>query len=203
MQDKDYMFAKGDIPAHLFCKTEEVRPGTWRASTDLGFDDDVSWPSFAKYASSKADAEEQVKAAVASKLCNYDLRYKAGKHFARKQRFLDAGIDPDQVSLGILKGDDTNPWWDVLDDSTGWLNRVKHTRHLEFFTQLLTVEAKAEIEAGTIPPEEAIAGILEDVPEHASWSPFRGEQRMAIQDYLSERLSAELAPLPDETPTPE
>ena len=203
MQKEDYRFAScpvEEIPATLLCRTRQAENSDWVAYPDLGFEDLVSWPSFSRYSEIKEMAEQLVKDVVVDRLGNYDLRYRVGPYIARKQRFIEAGVDPEPIINTIRKGEtscinyDAN-WWDVLrieGVDYNWTDRLRDVRNLEFLYQLLVVEAKLQIEVGETTADDAISYILHEIPENACRTPIEGTRRERIQDFLSERLESEL-----------
>ena len=136
-----------------------------RAVLDTGFYEEVSDPDFAPsgygadFETSAKNCGTRIREAALDGnrygcLRGYDLHYRLMRHWDRKEKFVDLGLDPNEVMRGCH---DSFGHWPL---GGSWLNNVKGARHAEFFFKLLVATGQKGIEEGVYDRASVIDAIM-------------------------------------------
>ncbi|HDZ53532.1 hypothetical protein LCGC14_0044880 [marine sediment metagenome] len=141
-----------------------------RAVLDTGFYDSVSDPDFAPsgYGDSFDTAAKNCGARIREAaqdgkrydcLHGYTLQYRLMYHWDRKEKFVELGLDPNEVMKDC---NDSFGQWPL---GASWLQNVKGARHAEFFFKLLVATGQKGIEDGVYDRLSAIDAIMVELAD--------------------------------------
>ncbi len=186
-----------------------------RAVLDTGFYDQVSDPDFAPsgygddFESSSKSCGTRIREAAQDAnryrcLKGYDLNYRLMRHWDRKEKFLDLGLDPNEI---IKECHDSYSKWPLGKD---WLENVKGSRHAEFFFKLLVATGQKGIEGGVYDRSSVVDAIMVELADefpqigqsiHYPGIP-RPREEVVLRDLVLERLH-EIFDVPEASRTDE
>lgn len=141
-----------------------------RAVLDTGFYDTVSDPDFspsghgADFAIAAKNCGTRIREAAQDGkrygcLHGYDLQYRLMYHWDRKEKFVELGLDPNEVMKDC---NDSYGQWPL---GASWLQNVKGARHAEFFFKLLVATGQKGIEDGTYDRSSVIDAIMVELAD--------------------------------------